>query len=82
MKNPKFELLNEEEKKDVVVKEYVLSHPKESLVIVYTELLTDHGSVIDTFMTDKCGNALSEEEFPGLLREVQEFLFPEEFGVK
>ena len=79
MENSKFELLHEEEKTDVVVKEYALSHPDGFLIIMYTELLTKEGNVIDTFINDDCGNAISEEEFPGLLREVQEFLFSEEF---
>jgi hypothetical protein len=33
--------------------------------------------VMTTFMTDQYGDTFSESDYPGLLKEVQDFLFPQ-----
>jgi hypothetical protein len=82
MKTRKLELLAEREKTQVVVKDYIIESEEDRLSLVYTEILSQDGRVIDTFLTDVEGDGISESEFPGLRREIQEFLFPEEFKVE
>jgi hypothetical protein len=82
MKTRKLELLAEREKTQVVVKDYMIEIEEDRLSLVYTEILSQDGRVIDTFLTDVEGDGISEAEFPGLRREIQEFLFPEEFKVE
>lgn len=77
MQTPRFELLKQEEKNPVIVREYILHDEKEEITIVYTETLTQEEVVIDTFMTDQYGETFSSDEYPGLLKEVQDFLFPQ-----
>jgi hypothetical protein len=77
MKTPRFELLKQEEKNPVIVREYTLNDEEEEITIIYTEILTQEEVVIDTFMTDQYGDTFSEDEYPGLLKEVQDFLFPQ-----
>ena len=82
MAKPRFELLQQKATTSVIVKEYVLDSEEDCMSLVYTELISQDGAVLDTFLTDNCGDGISEAEFPGLRREVQEFLFPEEFEIK
>ena len=77
MKTPRFELLEQKEKNQVIVREYTLNDEEEEITIVYTEILNQDEVVMDTFMTDQYGDTFSEDEYPGLLKEVQDFLFPQ-----
>ena len=52
---------------------YVFQHEKEG-VIVYKEWLDDSGKVIDWRLEGKHGETIHEEDSPGLLKEICEYV--------
>ena len=77
MQTTRFELLKEKKTEEITVMEYLVNDDTNSIVVLYTELLTKDGDIAGVFMTDQHGDGISNEEYPGLLEEIQGFLFPE-----